>query len=205
MIPGAFYIGSCRYQPYFQNYFPPRLHTTKEILQFLSNYNTIDLDQKHINIIFGDSIHGEVINKTKAFISDPSITGCDTLCLEICSRKVGRLDGWYVNKFYSDRDKISGVETQVLDDSKLMEDLRQIKEIAFSRFGIKRIILIPHINLKLRSGERIKDRDSLYNFLKTQSEFEVIDITAFIEETHPELALEDIMPDSLHLIRVGIR
>lgn len=53
----TFYIGSCRYMSLFPKHFPARLHTTKEIIQFLHNYNNIDLDTKDVKFIFGDLNH----------------------------------------------------------------------------------------------------------------------------------------------------
>ena len=53
----TFYIGSCRYMQLFPKHFPARLHTTKEIINFLNNYNKIDLKMVDANYIFGDLVH----------------------------------------------------------------------------------------------------------------------------------------------------
>ncbi len=50
-----FYVGSCRYQRFFNNIFPPRLHTTKEVIQFLNNYDNIDIDNKYANFMYGSA------------------------------------------------------------------------------------------------------------------------------------------------------
>lgn len=47
----TFYIGSCRYMHLFPKHFPARLHTTKEIINFLNNYNKIDLKMVDANYI----------------------------------------------------------------------------------------------------------------------------------------------------------
>jgi hypothetical protein len=198
MTDKAFYIGSCRYQPYFRNHFPPRLHTTKEVLQFLENHSIISLTTPRINLIYGDSIHPSVRRSTEAYLANPTLVGSHTLCLEICSRKVDRLEGSYLNHFYVTQYCEPDTALVVLENAELLEDLRQIRTIAAAKFGVSDVVVIPHINLRCRSGGRIPERDSLYTFLTEQQEFDVIDITRHIERVRSDLFLEDVLGDGYH-------
>jgi hypothetical protein len=151
-----------------------------------------------VNLMFGDSIHPDVIGQTKQFLAHPNIKDCKTVCIEICSRKVNRWGDKFVNNFYCDNYGISGTTPIVLDDETILEDLQVIKRLLFEKYGITRVIIIPHINLPLRSGAPIAKRADLYRVLIDQTVCEVIDITAHILKELPRATLEEIMPDGYH-------
>ena len=69
------YLGSCRYMyGYDWDYFPGRLHTTREIIFFLENMtnikNVINNNPPELaNCIFGDIYHPGVINDANKFMN----------------------------------------------------------------------------------------------------------------------------------------
>lgn len=99
-----YYIGSCRYQPYFKEFFGPRLHTTKEILYLLENINNLEnllttLPGHLIPYIFGDLCFNDVdFLSIEYFKKTPTSFG--TLFIEISSRKVFMYGNIPVNNYY---------------------------------------------------------------------------------------------------------
>lgn len=198
----TFYIGSCRYMELFPKHFPARLHTTKEIINYLNNYNKIDLDMVDANYIYGDLLH--------PIVKKDSITYCNsmnhifdsvsTVFIEISSRKYVVNNGIVYNNFYyNKKDK----KVNIIKDKELFSDLLHIKYLLKNMFGIESIIIIPHINLLLDNGEKIDARDQLKNSLENickKLKIEFLDINnAFPEGSY----FKDIAPDTKHYSKKG--
>ena len=98
----AFYIGSCRYMSLFPKHFPARLHTTKEIINFLNNYNRIDLNMVDANYIYGDLLHPDVKKDSITYCNNMNhiFDSISTVFLEITSRKYILNNGIVYNNFY---------------------------------------------------------------------------------------------------------
>jgi hypothetical protein len=88
------YIGSCRYMyGYDWDYFPARLHTTREIIHFLENINNvrnvIDNNPSVLsNFIFGHIYHPGVIIDSNKFMNKNINKNINKIIMEISSRKV---------------------------------------------------------------------------------------------------------------------
>lgn len=198
----AFYIGSCRYMSLFPKHFPARLHTTKEIINFLNNYNKIDLNMADANFIWGDLLH--------PFVKKDSIVYCNnmnnifdsvtTIFLEITSRKYVIKNGVVYNHFYyNNNDKTYNY----IDDEELFSDLLHIKFLLKNMFGIKSIVVIPHINLLLDNGEKIVARDNLKSSLEKICETLKIEFLDINKAFPPGSYFKDIAPDSTHYSEKG--
>ena len=165
----------------------------------LDNHDTISLLVPDVYYIYGGCTHPHVRPSSEAYLAHPTLPGSRYLCLEICSRKIARKGDAVLNLFYVTEANVQGTTLEVLENATILEDLRRIRDTAAARFGIEKVVIIPHINLRCRSGTRIPDRDDLYRFLtEGQTEFDVIDITRFIERERPELCLEDVLGDGYH-------
>lgn len=202
----TFYIGSCRYMQLFPKHFPARLHTTKEIINFLNNYNKIDLKMVDANYIFGDLVHPICKNDSIAYCNnmDHIFDSVTTIFLEISSRKYILNNGvvynnYYFNFYNSNNDK----KISIISDEELFSDLLHIKYLLKNKFGIESIVVIPHINLLLENGEKIAGRNNLVSSLKKICKIlniEFLDINkAFPEGTY----FKDIAPDSKHYSEKG--
>jgi len=192
----AFYVGSCRYQRLIPNHFPPRLHTTAEVLNFLKKYvnNTLEITD---NIEFGDALHPTVINDSYKFIAEKPLTSqCKKFFMEICSNKVGYRGGNPVNAYASAYNSTNIIiKLQMIDD--IRKDIIEIKELLATHFNIHDIYIITHISMPLMSGEYIRDREEVVSQLRTLTDIvNVIDVSATMM-THFS-HLEDALPDSYH-------
>lgn len=197
-----FYIGSCRYQPLFQNYFPPRIHSTKEVIYFLENYKNIDIKHPDIDYIYADLLHPGVINESVEFIKNSKINNIfentDTLVLEICSRKVCILD----NVIYSDYKNNGQYPTTILSYNDIYNDLVYIKNL-LKHLGIKNMIILSHVSLPLiKTNQVLIDRENLCNDLEILcKELNINFINPgklynnVINKNH---MLEEILPDTIH-------
>lgn len=202
----TFYIGSCRYMQLFPKHFPARLHTTKEIINFLNNYNKIDLKMVDANYIFGDLVHPICKNDSITYCNnmDHIFDSVTTIFLEISSRKYILNNGvvynnYYFNFYNSNNDK----KISIISDEELFSDLLHIKYLLKNKFGIESIVVIPHINLMLENGEKIAGRNNLMSSLKKICKIlniEFLDINkAFPEGSY----FKDIAPDSKHYSEKG--
>ena len=199
----AFYIGSCRYMSLFPKHFPARLHTTKEIINFLNNYNKIDLNMVDANFIYGDLLHPDVKKDSISYCNnmDHIFDSVTTVFLEITSRKYILNNGVVYNNFYYNKNNDKKIN--IIDDSELFSDLLYIKYLLKNMFGIQSIVVIPHIDLLLDNGEKIVARDNLKSSLEKICELlkiEFLDINnAFPEGSY----FKNIAPDSLHYSKEG--
>ena len=192
----SFYIGSCRYQGFIPNFFPPRLHTTAEILNFLNKYITGTLTFND-NVEFGHAIHPEVIKQSEIFLeTKPLNSRCSKMFMEICSNKFGYMGNTIVSDYYSRGCNLDIVyKKQSIDD--IRRDIIEIKYLLSTHFNINNVYIITHISIPLKSGDIIHDRENLKNELLTLSDIvNVIDISAFMKTKYS--TLEEIFPDSCH-------
>lgn len=196
-------IGSCRYQPVFSKHFPARLHSTREILYFLDNFDNIPAVMAHrnSNYIFGDSMHKNVKDKVLKFAETRAeiMKGVDTIVLEISTIKVDYKAGLPVSTFYTQRDKVKTEKSHQMTAAELESDLTEIKRKITERWGSLRIIVIPHINLKLGS---IPQRAELVTNLKnicSKLGIEFLSIGEEIESVVKGAKLDILVPDGAHI------
>ena len=202
-----FYIGSCRYQYLFNKYFPPRLHTTKEIINFLNNYKNIDLYVQDILYIYGDSIHCSVINETQQFLNNPHILfNNNKFFLEISSKKYFRnINNNQIYNYFvvniMNRNK-EDLELIIQDENEINEDIKIINELIINNFNCKQIYIISHINLPLKeSNTFISTRNELVVILnKVCKNYNIkfIDIGKKILKLDYKIYMEDVSSDSIH-------
>lgn len=201
----TFYIGSCRYMSLFPKHFPARLHTTKEIIQFLHNYNNVSLEEKDVKFIYGDLNNPIVIRDSMRYIHAMKkiFNDVKVLFLEITSRKYILREGKIYNNFYYNKynDKYNDKYNTVQDDE-LYSDLSYIKHLVKNLFGITSIVVIPHIDIFLDDGNKIEARSKLRYSLKKICEnlgLFFLDINcAFSDKKFSEVA-----PDYLHYSKIG--
>lgn len=199
----VFYIGSCRYMNLFPKHFPARLHTTKEIITFLNNYNKIDLKMNDVNYIYGDLLHPIVKEDSIVYCNNMNhiFDSVTTVFLEITSRKYIINNGIVYNNFYYNKKNDKPIHT--IDDTELFSDLLHIKYLLKNLFGIESIVIIPHIDLLLDNGEKIVARDNLKSSLEKICKILKIDFLD-INKAFPEGSyFNDIAPDCLHYSKKG--
>lgn len=85
----CFYIGSCRYMKFFPHHFPAKLHTTKEIINYLNNYNSIDLDMENVNYVYGDILQPDCMEEVLDYCQNANsiFDKVNNIFMEITSRK----------------------------------------------------------------------------------------------------------------------
>ena len=123
----CFYIGSCRYMKFFPQHFPAKLHTTKEIINYLNNYNSIDLDMKNVNYVYGDILQPDCMEEVLDYCQNANsiFDKVNNIFMEITSRKyVLQGGGWYSNYYFNpNNDK----NVSIVNDDELYSDLLHIK------------------------------------------------------------------------------
>ncbi len=214
------YIGSCRYMYGFKwDFFPGRLHTTKEIIFFLENIFNIEtiIKNNHSNLtdlIFGDIYHPSVIQLSKNFINkinNEYIKNIKKLVLEISSRKIMYYNDIPLNYYYTIRDlrntnlikELNIIEKNLLDEE-IYNDINYIISLSKKLFNENiEIHIIPHLDLKTKNlNNYIPERHNFVLLLenicnKTNIKFH--NIAKFIEKTYENNCfIEDYMPDSRH-------
>lgn len=205
-LQNSFYVGSCRYQCLFKNIFPPRLHTTREIVNFLKNYKSIDIDKDDAYLEWGDITHPLVISDSQNFLSnvDNTFDNINGVVLEICSRKLYIKNNLPFNAFFVDfyrEDKID-FNLKIMTDSEIYEDLKSIKNHILEKYGIQKLAVISHVNLPLRDNNLIPEREALCNALcslcKELNITYINPATIFSLISHTPLYLDDILYDLYH-------
>jgi hypothetical protein len=196
-----FYVGSCRYQPLFTKNFPPRLHSTKEIIYFLENYDKIELTTPDIDYIYADIVHPGVIRDSVEFIkkSNTIFNNVDTLVIELCSRKVCIIN----NIPYSDYKNNGKFTSSVLTYDDIKNDLVYIKRLIQNKFNINKLLVISHVSLPLKqSNMYINDREQLCTDLENICNELTIDFInpgkLYTNVMNTNLFLEDVLPDTIH-------
>lgn len=207
------YIGSCRYMyDYDWNFFPARLHTTREIIFFLENitniHHIIENNPSNLtNLIFGDIYHPGVINDSKQFMNNKIDKHISKIIMEISSRKVMYYKGIPLNYFYSliHADTVSKYKLieKKLSDEEIDDDLNCIVKMCKTIFNEDiEIHIITHLNLKTKTTlNYIFERNSLVTLLErlgNKNNIKVHNVGKYIENHNNECFLEDYMPDSTH-------
>jgi hypothetical protein len=204
------YIGSCRYMyGYGWDYFPGRLHTTREIIYFLENIENIKniIDNNPIelvNYIFGDIYHPGVIKDSTKFINKNVNKNINKIIMEISSRKVMYYNSIPLNYYYSYGSKEQyNLVGKILTDEEIDYDLNYIIKLCKSIFNENiELNIIPHLNLKTKSTlDYICERNNFVNLLEylcNKYNIKIHNIGKYIENNNNDRFLEDCMPDSTH-------
>jgi hypothetical protein len=210
LLRNMFYIGSCRYMyDYDWDFFPARLHTTKEIIFFLENVNNIEhiINQNPsdiTNLIFGDIYHPCVINDTRRFLARGINKNASKIILEICSRKIMYYNNIPINYYYSSKaNKRYNLEKVILTDEEVDLDLEYIIKLCKTVFNENiQVHIIPHLNLKTKlNNDYIYERHGFVYLLESlckKHNIKIHNVGKFIENNNHECFLEDYMSDSTH-------
>jgi len=210
-----FYIGSCRYMyGYDWDYFPARLHTTREIIFFLENINNIkkiinDNPSVLTNFIFGDIYHNGVIKDSQKFMNQGINKNIKKIIIEISSRKVIYYNNIPLNNFYFYYHKQFNLVKKYnliekkLTDEEIEYDIIRIIQLCKTVFNENiKIHIIPHLNLKTKlHNNYISDRNCFVNlleYLANKYQIKIHNIGKYIENNNNESFLEDYMSDSTH-------
>jgi hypothetical protein len=203
---------------YDWEYFPARLHTTREMIFFLENINNIDTiindnDSKLTNFIFGDIYNPGLVNHSKKFIhrftNKNANKNINKIIMEVTSRKVVYYKDIPLNYFYiHNRGFGSQKQTYNLVDKKLTDeeidcDLQYITNLCKQIFNKNvEIHIIPHLNLKTKSTlDYISDRNNLVSLLErlcNKYNIKIHNIGKYIENNYTDIYLEDYMPNLTH-------
>lgn len=207
-----FYIGSCRYMyDYGWEYFPGRLHTTREIIFFLENITNIkavinSYPNNLTNAIFGDIYHPGVINDSNKFMNKMINKNTNKIIMEISSKKLIYYNdiplNYYCTHLMGMNNKYNLVE-KILTDEEIEYDLTYIVKLCKTVFNENiQIHIIPHLNLKTLSTQNyICERNNLVNlleFLCNKYNIKIHNIGKFIENNNNSCFIEDYMADSTH-------
>lgn len=211
-----FYVGSCRYMNFFAKNFPARMHSTKEIIQFLENIGNIksQLSNPLINVMYGDINHPIVKEKSQLFIEneETALLGIKNFVMEVSSRKYSKSNNDEVlcSYYYKKKDSVINQSDKDVED-----DIIKIKEILKKKFNIENIFILPHLDLKLPDGSHIEDRKIFRNLLSEISKkngINFLDISlafsngegffdaAFSDTTHYSREGNKIVSDWLRLV-----
>ena len=129
------YIGSCRYMyGYNWDYFPARLHSTKEVIYFLENITNIkDVVTTNkpdlLNCIFGDMNHNRVTKDFSNFIDKKIDKNTKKVIIEISTRKVRYYNNVPLNYYYSNKSSFRLLETKILTHDEIENDLIYIVKL----------------------------------------------------------------------------
>ena len=203
------YIGSCRYMyGYDWDYFPGRLHSTREIIFFLKNINTIekiinDNPSDLTNSIFGDCYHPAIINQTKQFMNKNINTNINKIIIEISSRKIKYYNNIPLNYFYTPINTQYNIVEKILTDEEVDYDLNYIIKLCKTIFNKNiEVHIIPHLNLKTKPKlNYIVERNNFVNLLEylcNKYNIKIHNVGKYIENNNDSAFLEDYMSDSTH-------
>lgn len=201
----SFFLGSCRYMyGYTWNFFPARLHSTKEILYFLENINRIkDVLKENPNAcIFGGMCNPDVRSSVEKFAeAPPDFKKVNKLILEICTRKVCYYNTIPVSHYYYS----AHFKGEEICDEEIERDIARILELSKKVFHPScEVHVIPHLNLKSQVlSAKIPERNALarvlyWACLKYGAAFH--DIATHLEHMYSgeDTTLETYMADSTH-------
>lgn len=198
MVFSTFLIGSNRYRDCFTNYFPPILHSTREILNFLHKYVENRLTFEN-NVEFGDALHPLLRRESLEFLQNNSLRDCDTVVLEISSRKVAYVVGsdTPLNVEYVQYYGSTDYDIKYLTDEEIRKDIREIQEV-LKTLNVSRIVILTNINLRLRdTNHYVPERLKLYKQLVSAKGFVVVDVSKFIEQTYKHIYLDDVLTNAV--------
>jgi hypothetical protein len=194
------------------DFFPARLHSTREIIFFLENITKIQevIEEYPIdlaNCIFGGIYHPCVIDESKQFMQKPIQKTMKKIIIEISSRKVKYYNDIPVNYFYSEKEYDVTQYTLVpklLTDEEIEYDIDYIRKLCREIFQeTTEIHIIPHLNLKTRAANAyIGERDAFVTLLEcvcAKYNIALHNVGKYIEESNgADSCLEDYMADSYH-------
>ncbi len=202
------YIGSCRYMyGYKWAYFPARLHSTKEIIYFLENISNmkqiINNNPKDLlNCIFGDMYSSDLEKLADKFINKKINKTTKNVILEISTRKVRYYNNIPLNYYYTTKYKFSDLPTKILTDDEIEKDLIYIVKLCKMIFNENtEVHIIPHLNLKTKTGNYIYERNELVLTLERLSlklNINFHNIGKHIESIDNSAIIESYMDDSRH-------
>jgi hypothetical protein len=169
------YVGSCRYQNApFPRFFPPRLHSTAEMLHFFKNWPDAQAGLSHdeLKVVFGDSTHPQVEAAFRAFVrlGPDWMRGIECVSLEVCAQKFGRLRpsdpaAPPCNAHYGCQ-YVPGFVPLRQSDADVLRDLEELCGVLKARWGVRKVLLIPHIDLPTSGDTYIADRHALHALLE---------------------------------------
>ena len=207
------YIGSCRYMyGYNWDYFPARLHSTKEVIYFLENITNIkEIISKNkldlLNCIFGDMNHNRVTNDFSNFIDMKIDKNTEKVIIEISTRKVTYYNNVPLNYYYSNKLSFRILETKILTDDEIENDIIYIVKLCKLIFNENtQVHIIPHLNLKTKIGDYIHERNnlvSLLEYLSIKHNIKFHNIGKYIETIDNDACIESYMVDSTHYSKGG--
>lgn len=211
------YIGSCRYMAdYPWDYFPGKLHSTREIIFFLENINhckkIIDNNPSELsNFIFGDIFHPNTFVQATQFINNlsPSFVNksinqnLNKIIIEISSRKVRMYNNIPLSHHYSRFDTKHCLTEIILTDQEIECDIKCIINLCKIVFNENiQIHIIPHCNLKImKTVQYIVERNNLVNLLEvlcSKYNINFHNVGKYIENNHENAFLDVYMNDSAH-------
>jgi hypothetical protein len=193
---------------YDWEYFPARLHTTREIIFFLENINNIEnivTNNELANFIFGDIYQSTVIDDSRKFMkrNKELNKNINKIIMEISSRKVMYYNDIPLNYYYSykNKEKYNLVE-KILTDNEVEFDIIYIIKLCKIVFNESvQINIIPHLNLKTKTTlYYIYERNNFVNLLEclcNKYNIKLHNVGKYIEN-NSEGFLEDYMSDSTH-------
>jgi hypothetical protein len=208
-------MGSCRYHHLFgeEHTFPPRVHSTKEILNVLEQYDDITgylrgFPSTMHSIIFGDINHPCVCRQSQQYLRNISAgkQKVHTVILEISSKKYMLYKNETVcNAFYFTDHKIPNIDNEytlcVQSFTEIRDDIVKINGLLNERFGnpAVKLVIIPHVNLhSTKTNAHIPERMELCENLRTIcGELDII--FASMSDCIPSnVTLEQVLPDGYH-------
>jgi len=167
----------------WDNFFPGRLHSTKEIIFFLENIDKvkeliIKYPKEIVNIIFGDIYHSEVSPLIKKFLKINDFSVFNEVYIEITSRKVLLSNEAPINNFYGNKSAEAwkeNIKSQdckdrkkylkhlyflntstycELDNTEIKKDIQRINELVKLKFNKDTSLnIITALNLKLKQSD----------------------------------------------------
>ena len=193
------------------NYFPGRLHSTREIVFFLENITTIkeiisNNPEDLTNFIFGDIYHADIKEASKKWLNTDINRNINKIVIEISSRKVRYYNDIPLNYFYSqaNKNKQYNLVCKILTDEEIDYDLAYIVKLCKRVFNENtEVHIIPHLNLRIRStNEYIFERSTLVNLLEqvcSKYNIQIHNVGKYIEEYNgSDSFIEEYMKDSTH-------
>ena len=225
MLPYS-YIGSCRYEHVFQNAYPGRLHSVKEISYFLENIDNLNnylsyqtysnpVLRTFINLTLGNVFNSYLKNKTFSFPKNLDIfLKSEFLYIEISSLKYASTNcGIIANSSFlqtnSKETKNDYSFNEVFKEKlfvlkkdnyvEIQKDIMKILEILKRRTQIKKIFLIPHVNLLSKKTQNIiKSREEINLIVnKLTKDFNIFEkINIWESEEIRNYYQEDILDDN---------
>ena len=188
MLPYS-YIGSCRYEHVFQNAYPGRLHSIKEINYFLENLDNLKdylsyssfsnpVLKTFVNLTFGNVFNSYLKNKTLLFPNNlGNFLQSKFLFIEISSSKYASTNcGIIANSSFFNTNTKETVNdytpNEIFNDklfnlkkdnfNSLQKEIVKMLKTLESRTQVEKIVLIPHVNLFSKiTKKKIDNREEI--------------------------------------------